>query len=87
MGYGVQVAQGEASTDNWLEDQAILTSLAGMRTVPLSACVQYPNSVHYYCDLDGERITPWTGQQGLSRSVGAQPLQSAKAVAGVEPKP
>ncbi len=80
-GYGLQADQGEgeARSNNWLEDQAILTSLAGMRTVPLSACVQYPNSVHYYCDLDGERVTPWTGQQGLSRTVGAQPLASAKA--------
>lgn len=84
MGYGVQLDQGEAKAGNWQEDQAILTSLAGMRTVPLSACVQFPNSVHYYCDLDGERVTPWTGQQGLSQAVGAQPLASAKAAVSSE---
>jgi zona occludens toxin len=67
------------TSERWQKDQVILQSLAGMRTVSLSACQQFENSVDYYCDIDGERITPWTGQQALSQQIGDVPMQSARA--------
>lgn len=73
-----------SDSSRWQDDQAILRSLAGTRTVPLSSCEQYPNSVHYFCDLDGERITPWTGQQGLSETVGNRPMQQARGAVRAE---
>ncbi|WP_237562498.1 zonular occludens toxin domain-containing protein [Glutamicibacter soli] len=67
-GYNVPPEETHGDSRRWKEDQAILRGMAGMRTVSLSACKRFPNSVEYYCDLDGERVTPWTGQQGLSGS-------------------
>lgn len=77
-GYNVPPDQTSGDSRRWKEDQAILRGMAGMRTVSLSACKRFPNSVEYYCDLDGERVTPWTGQQGLSETIGAQPMQQAR---------
>jgi zona occludens toxin len=81
---GYQLEDGQSSAKNWQDSQAILKSLAGMRTVPLSACKPYANSVHYYCDLDGERVTPWSGQQGLSAQVGDAPLTAARTAVSSE---
>ena len=81
---GYQVKGTHGTSEGWQDDQAILKSLSGMRTVPLSACVQYANSVHYYCDLDDERVTPWSGQQGLSAQVGDAPMTAARTVVSSE---
>jgi zona occludens toxin len=81
---GYQVKEHQGNSRGWQESQAILKSLAGMRTVPLSACKPYANSVHYYCDLDGERVTPWSGQQGLSAQVGDAPLTAARTAVSSE---
>jgi zona occludens toxin len=81
---GYQLEDAHAPAKNWQDSQAILKSLAGMRTVPLSACKPYANSVHYYCDLDGERVTPWSGQQGLSAQVGDAPMTAARTAVSSE---
>jgi zona occludens toxin len=76
-GYNLPAAERVAG-ESWQQDQVILQSLAGMRTVSLSACKRYENSYDYYCDLDGERVTPWTGQQALSQQIGNVPMQQAR---------
>jgi zona occludens toxin len=81
---GYMIRKDNPAVDNWQDSQAILKSLAGMRTVPLSACKPYANSVHYYCDLDGERVTPWSGQQGLSAQVGDAPMTAARTAVSSE---
>lgn len=83
-GYNVPPDETSGDSRRWKEDQAIIRGMAGMRTVSLSSCKRFPNSVEYYCDLDGERVTPWTGQQGLSESIGAQPMNQARSAVGVE---
>lgn len=83
-GYNVPPEETHGDSSRWKEDQAILRGMAGMRTVSLSACKRFPNSVEYFCDIDGERVTPWTGQQGLSESIGAQPMREARSAVGVE---
>lgn len=80
LGYNVPPDETSGDSRRWKEDQAILRGMAGMRTVSLSACKRFPNSVDYYCDLDGERVTPWTGQQGLSETIGAQPMREVQTV-------
>jgi zona occludens toxin len=81
---GYMIRDDNPASETWQQSQAILKSLAGMRTVPLSACKPYANSVHYYCDLDGERVTPWSGQQGLSAQVGDAPLTAARTAVSSE---
>lgn len=83
-GYNVPPEETHGDSSRWKEDQAILRGMAGMRTVSLASCKRFPNSVEYYCDLDGERVTPWTGQQGLSETIGAQPMQQAREAVRTE---
>ncbi|MNF87972.1 hypothetical protein D3C84_704520 [compost metagenome] len=66
-GYGY-VSAVEAQ-DNWLEDLVVLSGLGVTRNVPVSDCTNYPNSRDYWCDVDGERVTPWSGQMGYSAEV------------------
>lgn len=51
----------------------------GVRYVSLSMCEFYSGDIDVYCDIDGERITPWSGQghaNGLVSSGLAQAQQS-----------
>lgn len=66
-GYGYQPAV--ESQEKWLEDLVVVQGLGVVRYVPVSECTAYPNSPDYYCDLDGERVTPWSGQMGYSAEV------------------
>lgn len=52
--------------DRWLSDLVVLQGLGVVRTIPVTDCTRYPNSRDYYCDIDGERVTPWSGQMGYS---------------------
>jgi len=45
----------------------ILHGLFGsVRYVLLSDCSPYPDGIDWYCDVEGERVTPWSGQPTLS---------------------
>src|SRR3990167_9378708 len=65
--YGYFPAVG--SKEKWLDDLVVLQGLGVVRSVPASECTKYPNSRDYYCDVDGERVTPWSGQMGFSAEV------------------
>lgn len=85
-GYGTpHPEQSDTSSERWLDDVVILRSWGGTRLYPLSKCVQMEASRDYYCDIDGERVTTWSGQQGASEVVGGNPLEKAKDV--VQPAP
>ncbi len=64
---------------HWLEDVAMLVSMFGVRYVPLSECEYYPPGVQIYCDVDGERVTAWSGQQSAS-SIAPNPSDVAAPV-------
>lgn len=81
--YGLPADTGRDS-GKWLGDLVVLRSWGGVRTVPVSDCYKMPASRDYACQIDGELITPWSGQQGASEVVGGKPLETAKAV-GSEP--
>lgn len=66
-GYGYQPAV--ESQDNWLHDLVVLQGLGVVRKIPVTECTRYPNSRDYFCDIDGERVTPWSGQMGYSAEV------------------
>ncbi|MCY1279472.1 Zonular occludens toxin (Zot) [compost metagenome] len=51
-----------------MQAQAILVSLSGVRYFPLDRCTAYEDGINYYCDIDGERVTPWTGKLGLTNT-------------------
>lgn len=63
----------------WLEDTVLLTSMFGTRYVPLTDCAFYPPGVQVYCDVDGERVTSWSGQQKAS-SIAPNPVEVAGTV-------
>ncbi|SEE09057.1 zonular occludens toxin domain-containing protein [Pseudomonas anguilliseptica] len=47
-----------------LNRQVLLATVTGMRRiVAITDCQYYEGEIDVYCDVDGERITPWTGQQ------------------------
>lgn len=53
-----------------------------VRYVLLSECTPYPDRIHWYCDVDGERVTPWSGQPTLSGTMagaGRSALGSAQS--------
>lgn len=62
--------------------RVVLTGLYGRRFVDLDRCEFFPGGIDVFCDIDGERITPWSGQGQLSGVVDAgisQVQQSAGA--------
>ncbi|NLY16323.1 MAG: hypothetical protein GXZ05_08065 [Gammaproteobacteria bacterium] len=46
---------------------ALQSHTSGMRFVPLSDCQFYPSGIDVFCDIEGERITPWSGQGAVSK--------------------
>lgn len=63
-----------------VKPMAILSSANGVRWIPLSECTPYPDGVNYSCDVDGERVTPWSGQLGLTQSAPGTAAAGARSV-------
>ena len=63
IGYGYS---GMDSRDNWAPDMVILTSMFGKRLVTMDQCKRFPDGIQLYCDIDGQRVTSWSGQQAAS---------------------
>lgn len=49
-----------------LVEQAVLVSTNRTRFIPLSKCKFFEGGVDVYCDIDGERITPWSGSGAVT---------------------
>lgn len=58
-------------------DQVVLISGNKSRFIPLSKCVFYEGGRDLYCDIDGERITPWSGNGAVTTvfQPNSQPVQ------------
>lgn len=65
---------------NGREDLVILKSIAGQRYVPLSSCRPFPDGFNYSCDVDGERVTPWSGQMGVTQTIPGSAVSGARDV-------
>jgi len=47
--------------------RVVLVSNGGLtRVVPISECRFFPGQIDMYCDIDGERVTPWTGRGAVT---------------------
>lgn len=46
----------------------------GQRFVSLGDCEFYPSGIDVFCDVDGERITPWSGAGAVSTVYGSKPV-------------
>ena len=61
----VDFGKGQDGTN--LKRQVLLSGEAGARRiVPFSDCQYYPNGVDVYCDVEGFRVTPWTGRSAVT---------------------
>jgi zona occludens toxin len=58
----------------------ILSSMSGMRYVPQDDCQPYADGINWSCDIDGERVTPWSGQMGISDTIPAASVSGARRV-------
>lgn len=67
QGYGEPTSSGPAL--KLKKGFAVLSSMSGTRYVPLSSCSLYEDGINYSCDIDGERVTPWSGNMGLTDTI------------------
>lgn len=65
-GYNPSGDSDQQARENWGPDVVLLRSMFGTRRVTMDQCKFYPDGVQIYCDVDGERVTAWSGQQSAS---------------------
>ncbi|MFG5864583.1 zonular occludens toxin domain-containing protein [Metapseudomonas sp. CR1201] len=65
-GYNQPDVTDPQARENWAPDQVLLRSMFGTRRITMDQCKTYPDGVQVYCDVDGERVTAWSGQQTVS---------------------
>lgn len=51
-----------------MQPQAVLVGMNGVRYFPLEKCQPYEDGINHFCDLDGQRVTPWSGQFQVTES-------------------
>lgn len=57
--------------------RVVLISNGGLtRILPISECRFFPGQVDMYCDVDGERVTPWTGRGAVTSVIDPLPSVS-----------
>lgn len=53
--------------DDAMIDIVLLKSAFGaLRYVPATDCEQYSDKINWHCTVDGEQVTPWSGQGGAT---------------------
>ncbi|MHB0765128.1 zonular occludens toxin domain-containing protein [Stutzerimonas sp. NM35] len=61
--------------------RVILVHESGARRfVDLSACEFFPGGLDVFCDIDGERVTPWTGRGAVTRVIDPVPTVGGAGV-------
>lgn len=50
--------------------RVVLSGPYGRRFVDMDRCEFYPGGVDVFCDIDGERVTPWSGRGQMGGMVG-----------------
>jgi zona occludens toxin len=60
----------DARVGEFMQDTVILAhALGGLRYLPATECTQYSDKINYWCDVDGERATPWSGRSGVTTAL------------------
>lgn len=67
--------------------RVVLRSMAGNRFIPLSDCEFYESGIDVFCDVEGERITPWSGEGAVSTVYGTKPAAAPAPVPAFQPEP
>lgn len=49
-----------------LNERVVLVSGSRTRYIDLSQCNYFPGGIDIYCDIDGERVTPWSGSGAVT---------------------
>lgn len=60
--------------------RVLLTGPYGNRFISLESCTFYPGGIDVYCDVDGERVTPWSGNGQLNGFVDTGIAQAQQSV-------
>jgi zona occludens toxin len=60
--------------------RVVLQGPYGHRFVALDRCQFYPEGIDVYCDIDGERVTPWSGGGQMDGMVSAGISQAGQTV-------
>lgn len=67
----------------FMEDLVILAhTLGGYRYLPATECTLYSDKINYWCDVDGERATPWSGRSGVTTALPNTASTPASATSG-----
>lgn len=61
-------------------ERVLLTGPYGNRFVSLDSCTFYPGNIDVYCDIEGERVTPWSGKGQLNGFVDTGIAQAQQSV-------
>lgn len=82
VGYIHPGTDGDQSARTFTQSWAVLATQTGaVRRVPLTRCHPYEDGVNWSCDIDGERITPWSGQMGLTNTLPGVSVSGVRSVA------
>lgn len=83
VGYGSR--SDEASQAVTLKDRTfiVLMSVNGKtRYLSPDECTQYPDGINWFCDVDNERVTPWTGQGTVTATIPSSSGNSGQRAGG-----
>lgn len=59
-------------------ERVALVSSGRVRYVPISHCEFYESGIDVFCDVDGERVTPWSGSGAVTTVFEASPVRTSQ---------
>lgn len=59
-------------------ERVALLSAGRVRYVPISSCEFYESGIDVFCDVDGERVTPWSGSGAVTTVFEAAPVRTSQ---------
>ena len=76
------VDRAKSTTGENLRTGVVLVSDGGgVRYLPMTDCHYYPDGLYVFCDVDGERVTPWTGRAAVTTVFSSSAAAPAKPAA------
>ena len=59
-------------------ERVALLSAGRVRYVPISDCAFYESGIDVFCDVEGERVTPWSGSGAVTTVFESAPVRSSQ---------